>query len=477
MKKFFLVQVAVGLGITGAAQAAGTYYNRPYQSPQYSYGQPATQYAQPSYQSPYAPRPAQQFGQNAAPYGQTRQAQQPQQQQQQQSQPANARQEGFYLSGGISHEFANWSYEMKEAGSILHYDNLEWNVLDINGGYNFGTFKLDAGIKYGIQSGNSPMIDDDISNGGYWMDTLYIDTGGGNYELLGYIYGHALSAGTSSGGSMFGYHAGAGLTDLFTWGKAKMTPSIGYRSVSYKLTTKDNSGLSMQTGYCMVVPGTDEIQCNPLIMIDEDGDGIIDSILWDDNFTPEGWVFLGNTYMYWQPGASHKYNVSWAGPYLAMDVDYGINQYNSVDARFEFGLPAYKATGDQPYRSDWAHPKSVEDTGKIGDAYHFGMGANWNTSVSDSVMLSIGFTYDYYTVSNATAKTFLSSDYYLTQLQNQINVVYGGNEQAGIDAGDPIIIGVRTLMNECPNWVCSAQNEINSIYKSLGFRIGLNAKF
>ena len=46
-----------------------------------------------------------------------------------------------------------WKMEMKESGSVLHYDNVAWNVLDINGKYVFtmgntqGVAKLATGRK------------------------------------------------------------------------------------------------------------------------------------------------------------------------------------------------------------------------------------------------------------------------------------------------------------------------------------------
>ena len=109
-----------------------------------------------------------------------------------------------------------------------------------------------------------------------------------------------------------------------------------------------------------------------------------------------------------QTKTTHEYDTSWSGPYVAVDAYYEINQNNSVNARVEFGLPAYTSTGDQPYRIDWAHPKSVEDSAGIGDAWHMGIAANWLTALTNSVKMSIGFTYDYYNVSGATANTFLN---------------------------------------------------------------------
>ncbi|MCL2749028.1 MAG: hypothetical protein FWE50_03040 [Alphaproteobacteria bacterium] len=450
MKKIFL-SFTLSLLIGATANAASTYYTGPYQSPQYRYGQPAS--AQPSYS---APRPQQyQYPTNAqqrspySPYSQP-------QQQQQSGQGANQTSQGFYLSAGISREVANWQFEMKNAGSFLHYDNISWNVFDVNAGYNFDMISIYGGLKYGMQAGESPMIDDDISRGGFWS--------GYSEEFEQDVFGVALSAGSSKGGSMLNYNLGIGLIDKMNFGNVKVTPSIGYRSLTYNLKTNNNSGIAMEyANYCVAFG--DEIQCIPIIFDEE---------------TEEG-EFLDGTYAFFQPGTTHDYKVSWAGPYLALVTEYQINQNNSVDATIEVGLPAYKSTGDQPYRPDWLHPKSVEDEASIGKAYSLGLGANWKTALTDTLMLSVGFTYNYYTVSGANATTFLDRNYFWAVAQ--YIVLEDGS--FGVDPSDPLFIDAANyVLNELrlsrganENWVAKSNNEIDSFYKSMGIRIGLSAKF
>ena len=146
----------------------------------------------------------------------------------------------------------------------------------------------------------------------------------------------------------------------------------------------------------------------------------------------------------------------------------------------ELGLPGYKATGNQPYRFDWQHPKSVEDEAGMGSALHFGLGANWTTAITNSVALSIGLTYDYYSVSDADAKTYLNETYY-TDLYNSIlnSATWGGNEENMLnpETGDPVAINIKNLEEQCPGWVCTSSGEIESFYKSIGIRVGLNATF
>ena len=159
-----------------------------------------------------------------------------------------------------------------------------------------------------------------------------------------------------------------------------------------------------------------------------------------------------------------------------------------MNARLEFGLPLYTSTGDQPYRTDWQHPKSVEDKGSFGDAWHIGLGANYMTALTDTVALTFGFTFDYYTMSGGEASTYLNEDYYM-RIYNKILAKYiaaglteydmlHGYTQDEIEYGpDPTAVNIIDTKNKCPGWVCKVDNEIESVYKSIGIRIGIQAKF
>lgn len=465
----------------------------------------ATYYSQ-SAQNRYSPtgyNPAQQRAAQSQQYQQYQQYQRPgvqpqqqqsQQQQQQQRQSSSSQsQKGFYAGAGVSHESAVWQFSMNEAGSVLHYDNIGWNVADINAGYGFdaGNFgvKVDVGVKFGAQSGDSTMVDDDITNGGYLTNFYYEDkNGNGIYdtgdEFIGSVIGRALSIGKSSGGSLFGYNIGVGLTDMLQVGNVRITPSLGYRSLSYTLKTNRNNGLALEVlegnGSCNSVPGSDETQCSPVFIIDPGGGGNL-QLVWDGQSTTGGVIDTGNTYYYNQPGTSHKYEVDWSGPYLALDLDYAINANNAVNARVEVGLPAYEAIGDQGYRPDWMHPKSIEDSAGMGSAMHFGLGASWLTAITSTVSLSVGFAYDYYSISGATAKTYLNGTYYENLYWEIIDTSFGGSESAALaDPGSPAGTAIQQILeleSSCPRWVCTSKNEIDSFYRSMGIRLGVVAKF
>lgn len=496
MKKISLVAMMMLAPIV--ANAAGTYYSGytgAYQSPQTSYASGYANrynsYSTPSYASTRY-NTYNNYNTNAA---RNVAAQRPTTNQNAATQTGGgAKKSGFWLDAGITHEMAQWQFSMNQSGSILSYDNLAWNVLGVDAGYAFDmgntTVQIDAGLKYGMQWGESVMYDDDITNGGYLVTTWIEDS---SKEEIGDQIGHALSMGTSKGGNMLGFNVGIGLTDVFKIGSVTLTPSVGYRYLKYNLTTENNYGLAVDTAGCIHVDGSDEVQCDPaIVIVTNDGetsyiiwrgelvDGKIPPLTLPDGTSAGDVIDTGGTYYYKQPGVSHSYETTWAGPYIALDMDYVINQNNAVNGRIELGFPGYTSVGDQPYRFDWQHPKSVEDTAGMFSAIHFGAGFNWTTAITDSVALSLGMTYDYYSVSGADATTYLNGSYY-TDWYNEIlnSDKWNGNEEAMLnpDTGDATAINIKALEESCPGWVCKTDGEIESFYKSLGIRVGINAKF
>ena len=479
------------------ANAAGTYYVGNYQSPQQNYSELG--YAAQRYNGPYRAGQNGNYSQDTT-YTRTRMRVTPndnayvgrqyseytktETKTDDRMESAPKSDKGFWIAPSLSHEFANWRFDMKNAGSILHYDDVRWNVLDVTAGYRFDAgnlpLQIDAGFKYGMQFGDSTMEDDDISHGGYLV-TEWVDE---NDAFIGYQVGHALSVGTSNGGDMFGFNIGLGLTDFFKMGAVRVTPSVGYRHMKYKLETKNTYGLTVDTGYCSTVNGSDEVQCDPIVVLQY---GDQQKVLWDEDVNEYGFfvinpgatgVSTGGTYEYELPGTSHSYETEWAGPYLALDMNYDINANNAVNARIEFGLPIYDSVGDQPYRPDWAHTKSVEDKGGFGDAWHFGLGANYMTAITNTLSFTMGVTFDYYSVNGADASTYLNRDYYESAYNTLLDYYEDlGRDEAYMLANDPTAQNIVETEQDCPGWVCKADGEIESVYKSLGLRVGLNAKF
>ncbi|MCQ2562166.1 MAG: hypothetical protein MJ158_00905 [Alphaproteobacteria bacterium] len=415
--------------------------------------------------------------------------------------PAEIKKQGLSIGVDFNHQFANWKFDMNQSGSTLHYDNVNWNVFSANGVYYFGDsipMQINVGGSYGTQSDETTMIDDDISSGGYWIQDWYADANG---TILGTQRGHALSVGTSKDGKQYGFNVGIGLTDFWKYGKLRITPSVGYRYFKYELKTQQNYGVAIDTLDLNsgVVPGavtcitTDdgELQCDPIMLNVAGGGYDIGYRVWAETETGElvlsyvkfdeavEEIDTAGTYYYEQSQTSHSYEVEWAGPYVALDMDYLINNNNTVSAGIEFGLPKYTATGDQPYRIDWAHPKSVEDEGGFGDAIHFGLNANWKTALTDSLSLNVGFTYDYYSVSGADATTYYNASLYENTYITDWNEYNSLSDEDRLSEYGLMLADEINALDKLRSagWSSKTSDEIKSIYKSMGIHIGLTAKF
>lgn len=486
------------------AGAAGTYYNgNTYQNSQ-RYGSTGGGYYN-NYGAGRGYGQSQPYGQNQSMMVRNTKTTVTKKSSAKQQQKSQSKQ-GFQLGVALTHEFANWDVEMNNAGSKLRYDGLAWNVLSADGVYYFDTstpMQVNFGARYGKQFGETSMSDDDITNGAYDSVSAY----GGTVD------GYAMSLGTGKDGTQMGFNVGLGLTDFFAVGRVKMTPSIGYRYFKHKLVTKNNSGLAMDVyrGFCESVGDDDEIQCPPFVAFypfyDSTGNIIyngnvpyyvvlngglyeVTDLINSLNSVPgadKAYLNLGDSYYYVQPGTSHEYETEWYGPYVALDMEYAINNTNNVTMGIELGLPMYNSKGNQPYRVDWAHPTSVEDKGSFGDAYHLGLNAAWSTAITDSVMFSLGVTYDYYNARKADATTYLNSAYYeeiydswkdiydvyADKIANNITLTEA--QEAEYNTAAVNLEDLDPLRNA--GWKIESKDEIKSIYSSMGIRMGINIKF
>lgn len=465
------------------ADAAGTYYNgNLYQSPQRS--------SADSYYNRYG---------NGRGYGQSqsmmvRNTTTKVTKKSSTKQKAPATKKGFNLDIGYSHEFASWDFEMKDAGSKLYYDDLSWNVISGEGVYYFDTstpMQIKFGARYGKQYGDSIMVDDDITTHGMWEDV----TDSTGTTVIGENGMPAVSLGKSEGGTQTGFNASFGLTDFFKVGDLKITPSIGYRYFKYELQTKNNYGTVVEILNMDYYAGDEhivvdncqnyggEMQCSPYVGFLNGSYQVVGyASLTDGLEVAPGSVYLdfGSTYYYAQPGTSHKYETEWAGPYIALDMEYAINDKNLINAGIEFGLPKYTSKGDQPYRVDWEHPTSVKDEGGFGDAYHLGLNAMWSTALTDSVMFNLGMTYDYYSVKDADASTYINRSYYINAAEEIEAIIADSTTDPNkIPAYENQLAQIDAMIDEfsAKNWKIESKDEIKSIYSSMGIRAGISVKF
>jgi hypothetical protein len=152
-------------------------------------------------------------------------------------------------------------------------------------------------------------------------------------------------------------------------------------------------------------------------------------------------------------------------------------------------MPGYNSKGDQPYRPDWTHPNSVEDSKPMFGATHLGLLANWTTMMDRTWGVTVGVTYDYYNVTGAKATTNLNGGYYMDWLSEifeyEYHRVYRGKIMGDSDpewnemlSKNYLASGIVDLYASCGNsWTCTFENEVSGFYKSVGIRIGVTGKF
>ena len=66
---------------------------------------------------------------------------------------------------------------------------------------------------------------------------------------------------------------------------------------------------------------------------------------------------------------------------------------------------------------------------------------------------------------------------YYNDIYNQIFVEGGYATEEDMLANNSVAQDIKQIESECPGWVCNASGEIESFYKALGVRLGINAKF
>ncbi|MBR2453062.1 MAG: hypothetical protein IKB32_03355 [Clostridia bacterium] len=79
-------------------------------------------------------------------------------------------------------------------------------------------------------------------------------------------------------------------------------------------------------------------------------------------------------------------------------------------------------------------------------------------------------------MSDADAETYLSEEYYMGIYNSILNNKYAGDEALMLQE-NAVAQNIVALEEECPGWVCKSSGEIESFYKSMGIRVGINAKF
>jgi hypothetical protein len=106
---------------------------------------------------------------------------------------------------------------------------------------------------------------------------------------------------------------------------------------------------------------------------------------------------------------THKYYVSWAGPYLGATAERGISLKESIKVYAEIFKPFFRAEGDWPLRTDWMHDPSFIDDG--GNAWGFSAELEYRYRFNNKASFTLGLGREWIKVTNADTTLFFADGF------------------------------------------------------------------
>lgn len=106
---------------------------------------------------------------------------------------------------------------------------------------------------------------------------------------------------------------------------------------------------------------------------------------------------------------THKYYVTWSGPYLGATAERAISLQESIKFYGEIFKPFFKAEGDWPLRTDWMHDPSFIDDG--GSALGFSAELEYKYRFNPKAAFTLGLGREWIQVRNADTTLFFSDGY------------------------------------------------------------------
>ncbi|MBQ8294160.1 MAG: hypothetical protein IJX89_02125 [Alphaproteobacteria bacterium] len=317
-----------------------------------------------------------------------------------------------------SRRFADFEFETG-VNSILEWDDMVWNEIRVGAKHNFSLRDFDLSV-YGEYAYG------DMSHGGLSMD----------YDLKPFDetypdYGiFTISMGDQSGRSNY-FRFGISAHHIWDIGGWKLSPTFGYEIFKHNLEMSNhyypNPGIYLplmtDTGeyvfgdelgnYYSVPIGLEAPEeWYQVCMSPEDikvvtntasgyynGFAILgDSLTTGDYDITMGdvpWgvgsgecVIIGGDGPVIVEGPTHKYNTTWSGFYVGLEIEKQMTLKDKLRFYFQVGLPKYSSEGIWPNRTDWQQNPSFLDEGDNG-AYSYAAEMEYNYKLSDRMQLSL----------------------------------------------------------------------------------------
>ncbi len=340
---------------------------------------------------------------------------------------------GPSIYAGYARRFADFQFETG-VNSILEWDDMIFNEIEVGGRYNFALRNFDlfayAEYTYGrMASGGLSMdydlepFDESIQEQGIFTISMGDQTGRSNHFRFG-----------------FGAHH---IWDIGGW---KLSPSIGYEIFKHNLEMSDhvypNPGIYLplmtdmgdyvygdSTGHYYSLPvGTEapddwyQVCMSPedIKLVQVGSSGFIDlgtsfttgdydpsmgTVPW--GVEPGDCVIIGGDGPIRVGGTTHKYNTTWSGFYVGLEIEKQMTLTDKLRFYVQFGLPKYSSEGIWPNRDDWQQNPSFLDEGSDG-AYSYAAEMEYNFRLSQRLQLALKVDTNYFHVGNIPGELYIA---------------------------------------------------------------------
>lgn len=318
------------------------------------------------------------------------------------------------IYAGYSRRFADFEFETG-VNSILEWDDMVWNEIRVGARHNFSLRDFDLSVFGEYAYG-------DMSHGGLSMDydLKPFDSADPSYGIF------TVSMGDQSGRSNY-FRFGISAHHIWDIGGWKLSPTFGYEIFKHNLEMSNhyypNPGIYLplmtdkgdyvygdENGYFYTLPVTEEapdtwyqVCMSPedikLVQAPSSGfnelgnsltTGDYDSAMGDIPWgvTSGECVIIGGDGPVIVDGTTHKYNTTWSGFFVGLEIEKQMTLKDKLRFYMQFGLPKYSSEGIWPNRTDWQQNPSFLDEGSNG-AYSYSAEMEYNYKLSDRMQLSL----------------------------------------------------------------------------------------
>lgn len=318
------------------------------------------------------------------------------------------------IYAGYSRRFADFEFETG-VNSVLEWDDMIWNEIRVGARHNFSLRDFDLSVFGEYAYG-------DMSHGGLSMDydLKPFDEADPSYGIF------TISMGDQSGRSNY-FRFGISAHHIWDIGGWKLSPTFGYEIFKHNLEMSNhyypNPGIYLplmtdkgdyvygdENGYYYTLPVTEEapddwyqVCMSPedikLVQAPNSGFNELGNSLATGDYDPAmgdiPWgvtsgecVIIGGDGPVIVDGTTHKYNTTWSGFFVGLEIEKQMTLKDKLRFYMQFGLPKYSSEGIWPNRTDWQQNPSFLDEGSNG-AYSYSAEMEYNYKISDRMQLSL----------------------------------------------------------------------------------------